>query len=61
MPPGGRAPIDLVSPRVGAMTAGLVEMRSPTMEALVLGAGLGLYIAGLFAPLGGRRRRISGE
>jgi hypothetical protein len=42
------------------MTAGLVEMPSTTMEALVLGARLVLYVAGLFAPLGGRSGRISG-
>ena len=56
MPPGERAPIDIASSRVGGIAVGLVAMPATTTEALVLAAGLLLYVAGLFAPLGGRRR-----
>ncbi len=48
--------IDIVSPEVGGMTAGLVAIPSMTTHALVLAAGLGLYAAGLFAPLSRRTR-----
>lgn len=56
MPPGGGTPIDITSVRVGGMDAGLISMPSTTSEALRLAAGLALYAAGLFTPLGGRRR-----
>lgn len=56
MPQGG-VPIDIASPRVGGLTSGLVAMPSTTTGALVLAAGLVLYVAGLFAPFGGRNRR----
>ncbi len=56
MPPGEGAPIDIMSPRVGGMTTRLVAMPLTTTWALVLAASLGLYVAGLFAPLGGKRR-----
>jgi len=52
---GEGAPANIASPRFGGVTAGLV-MPSMTLEALVLPAGLGLYVAGLFAPLSGRSR-----
>lgn len=55
MPSSDRAPIQIASPRVGGMTAGLVARPSTTTEALVLAAGLVLYVVGLFAPLGGRK------
>jgi len=45
-----------IAPGVGAMTAGLLEMPSTTTWALVLAAGLALYVAGLFAPLRARGR-----
>jgi hypothetical protein len=50
MAPGDGALIDIASPRVGGMTAGLLSMPSTTW-ALGLAASLGLYVAGLFAPL----------
>ena len=50
-------PIDLASPRVGGVTAGLVPMPSTTTGTVVLAAGLVLYVAGLFAPFQGRTRR----
>ena len=57
MAPGGGAPIDIASPRVGGMTAGLLAVPATTTWALVLAASLGLYVAGLFAPLGGKDPR----
>jgi hypothetical protein len=38
------------------MTTGVGAISSRPTEALVLAAGLVLYVAGLFAPLGGRSR-----
>lgn len=55
MPPGDWSHIPIASPRVGGVTAGLVAMPSTSAEALALAAGLALYAAGLFAPLGGRK------
>ncbi len=55
MAAGEEARISIASPRVGGMT-GLVAMPSTTIDALVLGAGLLLYVAGLFAPLSVRSR-----
>ena len=57
MPPGVVVPIDLASPRAGGLTIGLVPMPSTTTGAVVLAAGLVLYVAGLFAPFRGRTRR----
>ena len=57
MPPAVVVPIDLASPRVGGFTTGLVPMPSTTMGAVVLAAGLVLYVAGLFAPFRDRSRR----
>jgi hypothetical protein len=45
--------IGMMSPRVGGVT-GVLAMPSTITGALVLGAGLMLYAAGLFAPLRGR-------
>ena len=56
MPPDGVA-IDIASPRVGGLTAGLVAMPSTTQGALILATGLVLYVAGLFTPSLGRSRR----
>jgi hypothetical protein len=53
---GDGAPIDNALPGVHGITAGLVAMPSTTTGALVLAAGLVLYTAGLFAPLGDRSR-----
>ena len=50
-------PIDIPLPGIRGITAGLVEMPSTATGALVLGSGLALYVAGLFAPLGARSRR----
>ena len=47
--------ISITSPRIGGIT-GLVAMPSTIRDALILGAGLMLYAAGLFAPLSGRDR-----
>jgi hypothetical protein len=55
MPPGGM-PFDSPMLNVDMMRAGLVALPWTTTGALVLATGLGLYVAGLFAPLGGRRR-----
>jgi hypothetical protein len=55
---GDGARSSLTSPRVGGL-AGLVSMPSTIIEGLVLGAGLLLYAAGLFAPLRGRDRASS--
>jgi hypothetical protein len=57
MPPGVVVTIDLASPRVGGLTTGLVPMPSTTTGAVVLAAGLVLYLGGLFAPLSDRTRR----
>jgi hypothetical protein len=57
MASGVGAPIDFPSPRVGGMTARLLTMPPATPWTLVLAAGLGLYVAGLFAPLGAKGRR----
>jgi hypothetical protein len=57
MPPGVVVPIDLASPRVVGLTTGLVPMPSTTTGAVVLAAGLVLYLGGLFAPFRGRTRR----
>ena len=43
------------SPRVGGIT-GLISGSATTTQTLVLGAGLLVYVAGLFAPLSLRGR-----
>ena len=50
------APIDIALPRVRGIAAGLVAIPSTTIGTLVLAAGLMLYVAGLFAPIGDRNR-----
>lgn len=60
MAPGG-VPIDIASPRVGGLTVGLVAMPSTTTGALVLAAGLALYVAGLFAPVRGSKSAITDQ
>jgi hypothetical protein len=55
-PLGGLAQIDIALPRVRGIATGLVVMPSTAAGALVLAAGLGLYVAGLFGPFGQRRR-----
>ncbi len=57
MPPGGGLPAYIASPAVGGLTSGLVAMPSSGTYALILATGLMLYVAGLFAPLGGGRGR----
>ena len=52
---GEEVAISITSPRIGGIT-GLVSMPSTIRDALILGAGLMLYAAGLFAPLSGRDR-----
>ena len=52
---GEEVGISITSPRIGGIT-GLVAMPSTIRDALILGAGLMLYAAGLFAPLSGRDR-----
>ena len=54
MASGDGAPLNIASPRVGGMTAGLLAMSSTTTSALVLAASLALYVAGLLAPLGAK-------
>jgi hypothetical protein len=48
--------VDIASPRVGGLTAGLVPMPSPSAWALVLAGGLLLYVAGLFGSVTACRR-----
>jgi hypothetical protein len=50
-------PVGLASPRVGAMTASLVAMPPFGAWALVLAAGLLLYVAGLFGNVTGSEHR----
>ena len=45
------APLGILSPTVGRLEGGLIAAPSTTMEALLLAAGLLLYLVGLFAPL----------
>ncbi len=47
---GDRTPIDVLSPRVGVTTVGLLALPSTTGWAAALAASLMLYLAGLFAP-----------
>ena len=54
MATGKGAPIDIAWPGAGGMTVGLLAMPSTTTWALALAASLGLYVAGLFAPLGAK-------
>jgi hypothetical protein len=54
--PAGEVPIYMASPAVGGVAASLVALRPSGTEALVLAAGLMVYVAGLFAPLAGRDR-----
>jgi hypothetical protein len=42
------------------MSPGLAEMPNTTGEALVLAAGIALYVAGLFIPLARKQRSASG-
>jgi hypothetical protein len=53
-PLGDAAPIEIAMPGIRGITAGLIAMPSTTMGTLVLAAGLVLYVAGLFGPLGNR-------
>ena len=48
---GDRVPFDVLSVRFGWVAPGLVSLPSATVWALVLAAGLVLYVTGLFAPL----------
>lgn len=53
----GELPIYMLSPAVGGIASGMVAMPSSGACALVLAAGLVLYVAGLFGPLTGGRGR----
>ena len=53
---GDVASLHVALPRVPGITTDLVAMPSTATGALVLAAILVLYVAGLFAPLGDRRR-----
>ena len=46
--------IALLSPKVGGWTSGLLDIPAATIWTLVLTAGVVLYAAGLFAPIGKR-------
>ncbi len=50
------APISTAWPGVRAIAAGALAIPSTVAGALVLAAGLALYVTGLFRPLSGRRR-----
>ena len=56
-PPGGGTLIKITSSSVGGTAVGVGAMPSTVTAALVLAAGLVLYAAGLFGPLGGERER----
>ncbi len=51
---GNGAGISIAPPRVGGIAA-VIAMPATTAHALVLGAGLLVYVAGLFGPLSARR------
>jgi hypothetical protein len=55
----GRAS-DIVSPRAGAFTTGVIAMPATATDAFALAAGLAMYAAGLFASVTGRASRARG-
>ena len=54
MRPGSAGPTGLAWLEMGQMMGGLKAVPATSTWALVLAAGLAVYVAGLFAPLGGR-------
>jgi hypothetical protein len=57
---GYGTPVNVMPFSVGWMSPGLAGMPDTTLEALVLAAGIGLYVASLFVPLSGKRRSANG-
>lgn len=52
----GEASVHFMWPRVRWITTGLIAMPASSTGTLFLGLALALYVGGLFAPLGDRRR-----
>jgi hypothetical protein len=54
IPADGGMLFDILAPGFGGIRAGVLPMPSPVVSALVLFAGLLVYVTGLFAPFGRR-------
>ena len=50
----GAVSIEWMSPKLGGLTSAVLDMPSATIWTVLLTAGVLLYAAGLFAPIGGR-------
>jgi hypothetical protein len=57
---GYGTPVNIMPFSAGWMSPGLAGMPAAPTEVLVLAAGIGLYVAGLFIPLSGKQRSANG-
>jgi hypothetical protein len=56
----GEAPVNIMPFSMSGMSPGLAGMPRTTVEAVMLAAGIALYVAGLFVPLARKQRSASG-